>query len=142
MVVIAVAALDFAAMRAFFDIPEVFLLGIGALPMANVLAAGILVGHRHPGSRPFILGFEAFGAMALVLFVALACLLFNKYKFINAYLVPGMQPIEDSIGQNRRFVLIPVALFAYVVMLGWPQLVFALIGGSLSRKFRITITRR
>jgi hypothetical protein len=29
-----------------------------------------------------------------------------------------------------------------VVMLGLPQLTFTLIGGSLSRRFRITITRR
>ena len=48
------------------------LLILGALPMANVLAVGILIGQRRPGSRPFLLGFEAFGAMALALYVALA----------------------------------------------------------------------
>jgi hypothetical protein len=39
--------------------------------MANVLAVGILVGQQSPRSRPFLLGFEAFGAMALAFYVAL-----------------------------------------------------------------------
>ena len=40
--------------------------------MANVLVVGMLVAQRRPGSRPFLLGFEAFGAMALALYIALA----------------------------------------------------------------------
>ena len=144
MVAVAIAALDFAAIRACFDIPEVGLLVLGALPMANVLAVGILIGQQRPGSRPFLLGFEAFGAMALALFVAvaLASLFPDGYvadKFLSRTVI---QPIEKIIGQDRPFVFIPIILFAYVVMLGWPQVVFALIGGFLSRRFKITITRR
>jgi hypothetical protein len=144
MVAIAIAALDFAVIRASFDIPEVGLLVLGALPMANVLAVGILIGQWRPESRPFLLGFEAFGAMALALFVAVAVasLFLDNYRMLTSYLTPVIDPIEKSIGQNRPFVFIPIALFAMVVMLGWPQLVFALIGGSLSRRFRITISRR
>jgi hypothetical protein len=143
MVAVAIAALDFAAIRAFFDISEVGLLVLGALPMANVLAVGTLIGLRHPGSRPFLLGFEAFGAIALVLFVAaaLASPFFDNYKMINSYLAPVILPIE-SIGRNRPLVFLPIVLLAYVVMLGWPQVIFALIGGFLSRRFKITITRR
>ena len=66
----------------------------------------------------------------------------DNHGLIDSYLAPVIQPIEKSIGQNRQFVFIPIVLFAYVVMFGWPQLVFALIGGSLSRRFRITVTRR
>ena len=33
----------------------------GALPMANVLAVGLLIAQQRPGSRPFMLGFGAFG---------------------------------------------------------------------------------
>jgi hypothetical protein len=148
MVAVAIAALDFAAIRAFFDIADIGLLVLGALPMANVLAVGILVSQRRPESRPFLLGFEVFGAVALALFVAvaLASLFTDNHGLINSsltsYLAPVVQPIEKRIGQNRPFIFIPIALFAYVVMLGWPQLVFALIGGSLSRRFKITITRR
>jgi hypothetical protein len=144
MVAIAIAALDFAVMRACFDIPEVSLLVLGALPMANVLAVGMVIGQKRPESRPFLLGFEAFGVMALVLFVAVAVasLFLDNYRLITSYLTPVIGSIEKSIGPNRPFVFIPIGLFAMVVMLGWPQLVFALIGGSLSRRFKITITRR
>jgi hypothetical protein len=144
MVAIAIAALDFAVIRACFDIPEVSLLVLGALPMANVLAVGMVIGQKRPESRPFLLGFEAFGAMALVLFVAVAVasLFLDNYRLITSYLTPVIESIEKSIGPNRPFVFIPIGLFAMVVMLGWPQLVFALIGGSLSRRFKITITRR
>jgi hypothetical protein len=144
MVAIAIAALDFAVIRAFFDIPEVGILVLGALPMANLLAVGILIGQWRPESRPFLLGFEAFGAMALVLFVAVAVasLFLDNYWLKTSYLTPVIERIEKSIGPNRPFVFIPIGLFAMVVMLDWPQVVFALIGGALSRRFKITITRR
>ncbi len=145
MVAVAIAALEFAAIRALLFIPEVFLVGVmGVLPMANALAVGILIARQRPGSRPFLLGFVAFGAMALALFVAfsLADLLLDNYALINAYLTPVLRPIEENIGQNRPFIFIPTLLLAYVVMFGWPQLGFALIGGSLSRRYRISITRR
>jgi hypothetical protein len=145
MVAVAIVALDFAAIRAFLDSPdspEVGLLVLGALPMANVLAVAILIGQQRPGSRPFLLGFEAFGAMALALFVALARF-FPGAGPINFYPALVMiQPMEKIIGQNRPFVFIPIACLGYVVILGWPQVAFALIGGFLFRRFKITITPR
>src|SRR5262245_46116330 len=75
MVAVAIAALDFALIRVVLDgnRPVDDLLALGALPTANILAVGILVGRQHPGSRPFLLGFEAFGAVALTLYVVLVC---------------------------------------------------------------------
>ena len=142
MVAVAIAALDFAAIRAVLGYPEVGLLVVGALPMANLLAVGILIGQQRPGCRPFLLGFEAFGAMALALFVALASFSPWGYGLIYSYLVLGIEPMEKIIGQDRPFVFIPITLFGVVVMLGWPQVAFALIGGSLWRRFRVTITHR
>jgi hypothetical protein len=144
MVAVAIAALDFAAIRASLAIPEVFFLVMGALPMANVLAVGILIGQRHPGRCPFLLGFEAFGAMALALFVAVAFAssFLGNYDLIISYLAPVIEPMEKFLPQNRPLVSIPIVCFPYMVMLGWPQVVFALIGGFLSRRFKITITRR
>lgn len=79
MVAVAIAALDFTAIRALLgpytnslEYQKTMLLLLGALPMANVLAVGMLIGQRRPASRPFLLGFEAFGAMALALSIALA----------------------------------------------------------------------
>ena len=46
-----------------------------------------------------------------------------------------------TIGRYRPFILIPFSVSA-VVMLGWPQMAFALLGGFLSRRFKITIARR
>ena len=74
MVVVAVAALDFAAIRAFLGSKSLAAdsLLLGALPMANVLALGILTGQRRPRSSPFLLGFGTFGAIALAVYVALS----------------------------------------------------------------------
>ena len=77
MVFVAIVALNFVAIRRYVDlrIPlQRGILGLGALPMANVLAVGLLIGQRRPGTHPFLLGFEAFGAVALALYVAGACL--------------------------------------------------------------------
>ena len=53
MVFVAIVALNFGAIRASFGfepyVAQALLLG--ALPMANVLAGGILIGQRRPGSR-------------------------------------------------------------------------------------------
>ncbi len=144
MVAVAIAALDFGAIRALFGWGHRLLLG--ALPMANVLVVGILIAQWRPESRPFLLGFEAFGAMALALFVALVSFFPDSYEPIGSYLALVesvlIEPMGIFIGQDRPFVFIPIACFVAVVMLGWPQVAFALIGGSLSRRFRITITRR
>ena len=80
MAFVAVAALDLGARRALNDLANRLLmlthsnrlphmihaLLMGALPMANVLVLALVIGHRRRGSR-FLLGFEVFGATALVL---------------------------------------------------------------------------
>jgi hypothetical protein len=147
MVAVAFAALDFAVIRAFLghrtnvlDEQRGILLLLGALPMANVLAVGMLIGQRRPGSRPFLLGFEAFGAMALALFIVLATGF--PREVVLPYLAPFVAPLKWIIGPDRPFVEIPIGCFAFVVLLGWPQVAFALVGGLLSRRFKITITPR
>ena len=74
MVVVAIVALDLVAIRALLGFRSLMgeLLILGALPMANVLAVGLLIGQRRPGNRPFLLGFVPFGAMSLALYVAMA----------------------------------------------------------------------
>ncbi len=147
MVAVAIAALNFAAIRAFLghrtsvlDEQRVVLLLLGALPMANVLAVGMLVGQRRPGSRPILLGFEAFGALALAFFIALASCF--PREVVLPYLASFVAPLKRIVGHYQPFVEIPIGCFVFVVMLGWPQLAFALIGGWLSLRFKISITRR
>jgi hypothetical protein len=147
MVAIAIVALDFAAIRALsprhanvLDDQRGMCLLVGALPMANVLAVGVLIGQQRPASRPFLLGFEAFGAMAVVLFIVLATCF--PREVVLPYVTPVMVPIESTIGYDRPFVTFPIVCVVAVALLGWPQLAFALAGGFLSRRFKVTISRR
>ena len=146
MVAIAIAALDFAAIRALLKL-ESFVAGFsifGALPMANILAGGILIGLRRRERHPFLLGFVKFGAMALALYVALTSSLDvarSPYLgLLDNYL--AQNPTVEIISQNHPFVFRPIQCFVTVVMLVWPQVAFALTGGFLFRKFRIAIYRR
>jgi hypothetical protein len=142
MVGIAIAALDFAAIRAMLGHPEIGLLVLGALPMANVLIVGTLVAQQRPGSRPFLLGFGVFGAMTLALFVALVSFVQDSERLISSYLALLVLPMDKFVGSDQFFAYIPLACSVVVVMLTWPQVAFALIGGFLSRRFKVTITRR
>jgi hypothetical protein len=140
MIAVAIAGLDFAAIRAMSSSSTGELLILGALPMANVLAVGMLIGLRRPGSRPFLLGFEAFGAMALGLYVVLAS--FFRPEVVYPYLTLFLAPIEKIVGLERPLFRILMVCTVAVVMLGAPQVTFAMVGGLLSRRFKVTITRR
>jgi hypothetical protein len=70
MVAVAIVGINFAGIRALLDPrldnTRVFLI-LGALPVANVLVVSMLIARKRPGSRPFLLGFEIFGALALTI---------------------------------------------------------------------------
>ena len=142
MVAVAIVAIDFGAIREMFrfDSEIVELLVVGVLPMANVLAVGLLVGQRRPGKRPFLPGFEAFGAVASTIYFALASCLYDEA--VPPYLELFLAPVRKIVGQDRPVVVYLTLFSVVVVALGLPQLASALIGGFLSRKYRITITKR
>jgi hypothetical protein len=108
---------------------------LGVLPMVNVLAGVILIGDQHSGSRPFLMGFVAFGVMALALCVAL---IFHDSEPLNVYV--------GLLFKHWGMVLwhSPSSISACVtaVWLGLPKLAFALLGGFLSRRFYVIIVRR
>src|SRR5689334_2215766 len=136
MVLVAVAALNFATIRALlgFHSPEGELLVLGALPMANILAAGLLIGRRYHGSRRFLLGFEAFGAIALASCAAGAILFPDKV--VRSYLNLALDPYWNAFLPNLTTAII-LGLYAIaLVMLSLPQLAFAVLGGFLSHQFR------
>ena len=151
MFAVAIAALNVGAIRACIDsaFARSELLLFGTLPMANVLGVGILIAQQRPKSRPFLLGFETFGAAALALYVALTILLIDPsgaptgyVELLGWYLELVWKPIEASIGTDRPTALSSVAYCVLMVMLGWPQLAFAVLGGFLSRRYKVTVTRR
>jgi len=142
MVGIAIAALDFAVIRAMLRYPEIGFLVLGALPMVNFLVVGTLAAQQQPGSRPFLLGFATSGAMVLSLFIALMIFDRNQDGPIFHYLCLLYVPMDKAVGLDRPYVRIPLEFSLVMGMLGLPQVAFALIGGFLSRRFKITITRR
>ena len=139
--IVALAAVDFAAIREGVRIrhqsrtPIIDALGLGALPMANVLAVGLLVLGTRRGSRSFLLGFEAFGAMALAAHIATASL--YPTQLVMPYLLIFLSPLARAIGEPESVGLIVVFVFFAVVVLGLPQVDLALLGGLLCRKFQM-----
>lgn len=138
MVVVAVIALDFGMIREMPAIgPQTSeLLVPGALPMATVLPVILLIRQRRPENRPFILGFVLFGATALGIFVTLARSLPREMAMP---FTPLFVYLLQIIGPDRPSLLVLAQTVAFLAILVLPQLVFALIGGFLSRKFIRTI---
>jgi hypothetical protein len=108
---------------------------MGCLPIGNVLAVGLLLGFRRRTSRPFLLGFELFGATALASYSIVASLF--AMEVVIPYLHSVTQPLSDSFGRPYSLAQLLVLCSIVTVMLGLPQLVIALAGGLLFRKFRI-----
>ncbi len=144
MVVIASAALNLGAISAALrsNSQAATFLILGALPMTNLLAVGFQIGWRRPNSRPFLLGFESFGVVALVLYSAFVCFSPDPEWSLDPYLAITVGPMITFVEQNYPSLLHPISLIGVAAMLGWPQVAFALLGGFLFRTFKITITRR
>jgi hypothetical protein len=139
---VAIVALNFGAIRALsgFAPDHSDYLTLGALPMADILVVGLLIAQQYPQSRPFFLGFEVFGAMALALYVALE--IYCRDKAVNPYLALFFDPIERIGGRGWPVRFIPIRYSIGVAILVLPQIALALIGGFLSRRFRVTIIHR
>jgi hypothetical protein len=142
MVFVAVAAINFAAVRAVLVNPGPIseALVIGALPMASVLAVGLLFGRGRPDRRPFLLGFTSFGAAALTAYVIQA--VFFADATVMPYLRLFIEPLVQTIGREQLLIYIPVAYSVAVVAATLPQVAIALLGGLLSRWYKVTIVRR
>jgi hypothetical protein len=141
MVLAALAAFDFRVAVAWIDYrtPTGDLLLVGAMPMANVLAVGMLIGLRRAGSRPFLWGFEAFGVVALAHYVLVATF---SPMVLWANAEPLVNYVRRTYGRHGPLVCILILIFSATVMLVLPQVAFAVTGGFLGRKFRITNTPR
>jgi hypothetical protein len=144
MGIVGVAAIDFGAIRATSEpgVPGGLLLCMAVLPMANVLAGGLLVGHRCRGCRRFLMGFEAFGVVPLIFLIA--AIVSNDDR-VRSYLTMVVEPLRTSLGptagQEWSTFRLLVARSILALWATLPQLAFALIGGFLSRSYRIAITK-
>jgi hypothetical protein len=136
MLIVAVAALNLAVLQARILRSHPGL--VGALPMANVLAVGLIVGRRRAGSRPFVVGFLAFGAISVATYAAAVTWFDDQIKTL--YIAPVLRYLVRTIGLGHPLILLPAEDLAVVLMLVLPQFVVALMGGLVSRKF-VTIRR-
>lgn len=142
MAFIAFVALNFGAGRALSDLARLqpdregqsicAALALGTLPMANILAFGLLIAHRCRRCRPFLIGFEAFGVVALGLYL-IAAILFTREVFLP-YFSLTLKVVESIFGPPtgmttaKALAIMPVAIAVQVL----PQLTLALVGGSLT----------
>jgi hypothetical protein len=141
MTIVAVVAIDFAILRAMLDHPELSLAVLGFLPMVSVLVVLKLIGQQRPQSRPFLMGFETFGVAALVLFLVLIAAP-PGHRLIGSYLALSVLSLERIVGPDQPLLYDQIAYFVIAVMLGWPQVTFAMLGGLLSRRYKVTSGRR
>jgi hypothetical protein len=158
MVFVAIAALNLGAIRTWSEVrntcTEMFsrgpkdpadthrdvnavvradLLLAGALPMGNILAVGLVI-HRRRRNRPFLLGFEAFGATVLALYIAgVSCL---TYEELRPYLKLVQGPLRTTFGPPDTAVSFLIGYSVSAMFLVLPQMTVALIGGFLLRRFR------
>jgi hypothetical protein len=133
MVVVLVLAVNLSAGGPFYGLTGMeglSLLSSGALPMASILAVGLVVLMKRPTGRPggrrILAGFEAFGVAALFLY--LAC--------------TGLFPetIHQKLGDLLKRIIWPGRpLFSWCLMALCllPQLLVALLGGWLNARYRI-----
>jgi hypothetical protein len=139
MAVIAIVALNFGVMAQWsYDSPEdetIQTLIAGGLPMANVLAVGLLFGRRRLRNHPFLLGFVVFGVTVLALYVIATTVLTGAW--IEPYLLPVLERILGSSGLTMTPARVLTLVSVVVAMLGLPQVAFAVVGGLLFRRLRI-----
>ena len=143
MVIVAVVAIDLGAVRGVFaksDINTNFIAMfiLGTVPMANVLVAALFAGHQCRRYRPFLRGFEASGATALVIYVA--AIWSSSWAIERIFLHPLLQPLHDNLTSKPNQTLweftigFIVILISGAAILALPQLAFALIGGFIFHK--------
>lgn len=137
MVLTAIVALDLGAIRAVSDHlgPMTGMLAIGALPMANVLAFGLLLACLHRGSRPYLVGFEALGTLSLAFYVT-AILSPSHRESIPQMVVLGYMRLAVGLWPTGAARTIPRMVIAYSALslwVTWPQLALSVLGGAFIR---------
>jgi hypothetical protein len=103
------------------------------------IAADYLVECAWPTSR-LLMGFEVFGVAALVLFLVLIAAP-PGHRLIMSYIGLAVMSLERIVGPDQPLLFDQIACFVVAVMLGWPQVTFAMLGGFLSRRYKVTSGR-
>jgi hypothetical protein len=140
MAVVLVVALDCMAInmlivRPLFRVPLSELILLGALPMTNVQAIGLIPlwadRNGRGRTRPLLVGFEICGWVTLLVFVACAVLATRSFHTVVGEIVRSL------LRRPEEPLFLIVAVAAAILLL--PQLALALVGGWLIRNYRIEV---
>jgi hypothetical protein len=145
MVVVVIAALDFALIRRsrFFtgngtpDYIRLQLIVLSVLPMTNVLAISLfLLAHQSGPTRRFLGGFAASAAFTSVLFLAGAT--FLDRGLIQLHIESLLRAVAPFVFQRNLLLgsmRIVILSAIYVSIFGLPQLLLAVVVGFIARVF-------
>ena len=138
---VVVFAVDIALMRKGFRDPYAIFYILGVVPTANLvmialLAESLRVRRRGKG-QPFWTGFVFSGGLAIAVTSSFVPLTFAE----PAWLV--LRAFWLVLGQTnyQRLILPGVDLICISLVYTFPQVLFAVLGGWLFRKFRLVIVR-
>lgn len=115
----------------------------GVPPMAGVLAIGLLLilrGLRRIGEcSAFLVGFEVFGTVALLIFLTIS--IWSDGDLLLRYHEATLLSMSEFLGDESSRIAF---LLGWPLLLLFPQLLLALVGGWLSQKLgtKLVIDRR
>jgi hypothetical protein len=147
LVLIVGIGLDLAAIRAWFIyrtngrviFNNIEVLGLGALPVANALAIGLIGWRIRPRWRPFLAGFIAFGMLALTVYIGLVY--WSTESVIMPLLLSILRPVSRAIRYANPIWRTGAFYTITVVMLITPLLLAAVIGGVVTHKYLERVRR-
>jgi hypothetical protein len=140
MAVVVFIAVNCGVMRSVWGtVGPLGIIVFGLMPMANLLAAGLIVALRRSwtsgGVRPSWVGFAVFGLAAMAAYAVL-CLLDLVIGYLNVF----VRPIEAIFQGGGPWMDVIVVLIGFPIMwaaLALPQLAVALLGGWLWGRYRL-----
>jgi hypothetical protein len=135
MVIVAIVALDFGAIRSGTSGLATPYLVFGGAPMQGVLVIGLLLmfhrRRRVPKPVPFLLGFEVVGWIGHLVYVVL-CL--QAAESLDRHMVAVLTPLLNAMGASLAS-LDWISRYALgMAYLAAPQLAVALVGGWISQR--------
>ena len=145
MVVVLIVAMDLSALRLLMNPfwawqrQLIELIVVGALPMANILAAGLVYGFHqrsaHGKIPPSLVRFEVWGWAALLAWTG--CFVFFT------------EPIHSAADRVAKSLILPHTLLGGIVFLAilvglllLPPLAVALVGSRIPARYRMSLQKR
>jgi hypothetical protein len=136
MAIVFLVAADFAIVRALWDTNDpIVVTAIVTLPTVNLLLLALPKVKRGRETRPFWLGFEAVGWMAVIL-VALLAWAFDMTIFDPLTWIDDHDPFQHGSAAEIAFLI-----SSAVVLYSTPQWISATIGGWIWARYRLVLPR-